>query len=104
MEQWVGRPWRGIGSGILVGPAARRPGGKIVGAAVVSALPYRPNVGAVLFNPSGLVLVARRADLPNTEAPAGGRVATAARWHRRGRRFAPGGAARTGRGNRHPSR
>ena len=35
-------------------------------------LPYRPNVGAVLFNPAGLVLVARRADLPNAEAPAGG--------------------------------
>jgi putative (di)nucleoside polyphosphate hydrolase len=38
---------------------------------VVSELPYRPNVGAVLFNSAGLVLVARRADLPNTEAPAG---------------------------------
>ncbi len=35
-------------------------------------LPYRPNVGAVLFNRSGLILVARRADLPNAEAPAGG--------------------------------
>jgi putative (di)nucleoside polyphosphate hydrolase len=34
-------------------------------------LPYRPNVGAVLFNDAGLVLVARRADLPNAEAPAG---------------------------------
>ena len=34
--------------------------------------PYRPNVGAVLFNRDGLVLVARRADLPNAEAPAGG--------------------------------
>ena len=31
-------------------------------------LPYRPNVGAVLFNPQGLVLVARRADLPPSEA------------------------------------
>lgn len=31
-------------------------------------LPYRPNVGAVLFNPQGLVLVARRADLPPDEA------------------------------------
>jgi putative (di)nucleoside polyphosphate hydrolase len=39
---------------------------------VVSRLPYRPNVGAVLFNQAGLVLVARRADLPNAEAPAGG--------------------------------
>jgi len=29
-------------------------------------------VGAVLFNRDGLVLVARRADLPNAEAPAGG--------------------------------
>jgi putative (di)nucleoside polyphosphate hydrolase len=29
-------------------------------------------VGAVLFNRSGLILVARRADLPNAEAPAGG--------------------------------
>lgn len=38
----------------------------------MSLLPYRPNVGAVLFNHAGLVLVARRADLPNTEAPAGG--------------------------------
>jgi len=38
----------------------------------MSDLPYRPNVGAVLFNHKGLVLVARRADLPNAEAPAGG--------------------------------
>ncbi len=36
------------------------------------SLPYRPNVGAVLFNAAGQVLVARRADLPNAEAPAGG--------------------------------
>lgn len=35
-------------------------------------LPYRANVGAVLFNPRGLVLVARRADMPNAEGPAGG--------------------------------
>jgi putative (di)nucleoside polyphosphate hydrolase len=35
-------------------------------------LPYRRNVGAVLFNPRGEVLVARRADLPNAEGPAGG--------------------------------
>jgi putative (di)nucleoside polyphosphate hydrolase len=35
-------------------------------------LPYRPNVGAVLFNRNGLVFVARRADLPNAEGPAGG--------------------------------
>lgn len=38
----------------------------------MSDLPYRPNVGAVLFNPSGLVLVARRADVANAEGPAGG--------------------------------
>jgi putative (di)nucleoside polyphosphate hydrolase len=38
----------------------------------LSDLPYRPNVGAVVFNRAGLVLVARRADLPNAEAPAGG--------------------------------
>jgi len=38
----------------------------------VSDLPYRPNVGAVLFNRVGLILIARRADLPNAEAPAGG--------------------------------
>jgi len=35
-------------------------------------LPYRPNVGAVLFNPTGQVFVARRADLPNAEGAAGG--------------------------------
>lgn len=35
-------------------------------------MPYRPNVGAVLFNAAGLVLVARRADLPNAEGAAGG--------------------------------
>jgi putative (di)nucleoside polyphosphate hydrolase len=35
-------------------------------------LPYRDCVGAVLFNPAGLVLVARRADLPNAEGAAGG--------------------------------
>ncbi len=38
----------------------------------MSDLPYRPNVGAVLFNHAGLVLVARRADLPNAEGQAGG--------------------------------
>ena len=37
-----------------------------------SELPYRPNVGAVLFNADGLVFVARRADFPNAEGPAGG--------------------------------
>jgi putative (di)nucleoside polyphosphate hydrolase len=39
---------------------------------MTSALPYRPNVGAVLFNAAGLVLVARRADLPNAEGAPGG--------------------------------
>jgi putative (di)nucleoside polyphosphate hydrolase len=38
----------------------------------MSVLPYRPNVGAALFNRAGLVFVARRADLPNAEGPAGG--------------------------------
>ena len=38
----------------------------------MSGLPYRPNVGAVLFNREGLVFVARRADMPNAEGPAGG--------------------------------
>jgi putative (di)nucleoside polyphosphate hydrolase len=38
----------------------------------MSQLPYRPNVGAVLFNPEGRVLVARRADLPNAEGAPGG--------------------------------
>ncbi|MBR0674330.1 RNA pyrophosphohydrolase [Neoroseomonas soli] len=35
-------------------------------------LPYRDNVGAVLFNDAGLILVARRADLPNAEGAPGG--------------------------------
>lgn len=35
-------------------------------------LPYRPNVGAVLFNAKGLILVARRADMPNAEGAPGG--------------------------------
>ena len=34
--------------------------------------PYRDNVGALLFNDAGLVLVARRANLPNAEGKAGG--------------------------------
>ena len=38
----------------------------------MSQLPYRPNVGAVLFNHAGLVFVARRADLPNAEGAPGG--------------------------------
>jgi putative (di)nucleoside polyphosphate hydrolase len=35
-------------------------------------LPYRPNVGAVLFDGAGQVFVARRANFPHAEAPAGG--------------------------------
>ncbi len=38
----------------------------------MSPLPYRPNVGAALFNRDGLVLVARRADMPNAEGAPGG--------------------------------
>jgi putative (di)nucleoside polyphosphate hydrolase len=38
----------------------------------MSDLPYRRNVGAVLFNRDGRVLVARRADLPNAEGAIGG--------------------------------
>lgn len=38
----------------------------------MTTLPYRDNVGACLFNADGLVLVARRADMPNAEGPAGG--------------------------------
>lgn len=34
--------------------------------------PYRTNVGALLFNADGRVLVARRADMPNAEGAAGG--------------------------------
>lgn len=37
-----------------------------------ASLPYRPNVGAVLFGPDGRVLVCRRADLPNAEGAPGG--------------------------------
>ena len=37
-----------------------------------AGLPYRPNVGAALFNRAGDVFIARRADLPNAEgAPDG---------------------------------
>lgn len=35
-------------------------------------LPYRPNVGAMLFNRQGRIFVARRADMPNAEGSAGG--------------------------------
>ncbi len=38
----------------------------------MSHLPYRPNVGAVLFNRDGLIFVARRADFPNAEGAPGG--------------------------------
>jgi putative (di)nucleoside polyphosphate hydrolase len=37
-----------------------------------ATLPYRPNVGAVLFDARGRVFVARRADLPNAEGAPGG--------------------------------
>ena len=37
-----------------------------------ATFPYRPNVGAVLFNREGKVFVARRADLPNAEGAPGG--------------------------------
>ena len=37
-----------------------------------AGMPYRPNVGAVLFSRAGLVLVARRADMPNAEGAPGG--------------------------------
>ncbi|WP_158747501.1 RNA pyrophosphohydrolase [Acidisphaera sp. L21] len=38
----------------------------------MTELPYRPNVGAALFNARGQVFVARRADLPNAEGAPGG--------------------------------
>jgi putative (di)nucleoside polyphosphate hydrolase len=38
----------------------------------MSGLPYRRNVGAVLFNPAGLVFVARRAVQPGRTSGAGG--------------------------------
>jgi putative (di)nucleoside polyphosphate hydrolase len=41
-------------------------------AAEKAALPYRRNVGAVLFNASGQVLVARRANFSNAEGAPGG--------------------------------
>lgn len=39
---------------------------------MMGELPYRANVGAVLFNHDGKVFVARRADLPNAEGAPGG--------------------------------
>ncbi len=41
------------------------------GSAGKAALPYRPNVGAVLFNRAGQVLVARRADRANAGGQSG---------------------------------
>lgn len=41
-------------------------------AAMTGEKPYRANVGALLFNDAGLVLVARRANMPNAEGAAGG--------------------------------
>jgi putative (di)nucleoside polyphosphate hydrolase len=38
----------------------------------MTCLPYRLNVGACLFDRRGLVLMCRRADVPNAEGPAGG--------------------------------
>ncbi len=38
----------------------------------MSELPYRPNVGAALFNARGQIFVARRADVPNAEGAPGG--------------------------------
>ncbi len=38
----------------------------------MSELPYRPNVGAALFNSHGLVFVARRVGTPDTEGATGG--------------------------------
>lgn len=38
----------------------------------MTLLPYRPNVGAVLFNCDGLVFIAKRADMPSSEGPASG--------------------------------
>ena len=37
-----------------------------------ATLPYRPNVGAVLFNKAGLVWVGRRQQHPTQEAAPGG--------------------------------
>ena len=37
-----------------------------------ATLPYRPNVGAVMFDARGQVFVARRADMPNAEGAPGG--------------------------------
>jgi putative (di)nucleoside polyphosphate hydrolase len=44
----------------------------LLSAADAAALPYRPNVGAVLFDRRGKVFVARRADMPNAEGAPGG--------------------------------
>jgi putative (di)nucleoside polyphosphate hydrolase len=34
-----------------------------------SALPYRPNVGAMIFHPDGRVFIARRTDMPGAGGP-----------------------------------
>jgi putative (di)nucleoside polyphosphate hydrolase len=45
---------------------------KLLNPAEKAALPYRRNVGAVLFNAAGQVLAARRAGFSNAEGPPGG--------------------------------
>jgi putative (di)nucleoside polyphosphate hydrolase len=45
---------------------------KLLTPAEKAVLPYRWNVGAVLFNAAGQVLVARRAGFANAEGPPGG--------------------------------
>ncbi|MBV9735162.1 MAG: RNA pyrophosphohydrolase [Acidisphaera sp.] len=42
------------------------------GGGATGPLPYRPNVGAALFDARGRVFVARRAGFPNAEGPPGG--------------------------------
>ena len=62
-------------NGLPRGRSGARPGqrpGAGAGRHNDCALPYRPNVGAALFNRDGRVFVARRADMPNAEGPAGG--------------------------------
>ena len=54
------------------GPAAARRANRTQTAMSHDPLPYRANVGAVLFDRTGRVFLARRADLPNAEGTAGG--------------------------------